>query len=249
VSADAAALRDEIRLLTRSIDDAAAEHERGELGDADYEAIVRRDGARLEAARQRLGELEGGHAASPAAEPAAPPAPAAESRRRRPKWLLVLAVACLLVAVAIPVLASRRSGQAPITVTPAARVQVLLLAAEQELAEGQSLRALTAYDAVLRLAPDNAEALAESGWLRYEAAAGSNDPKDEARGEAQLRRAIVVAPGQAAGHLYLGIVLLDHDRDPAAALAQLKIAAGLPESAAEQNLTAAFLALASRRAR
>jgi cytochrome c-type biogenesis protein CcmH/NrfG len=163
--------------------------------------------------------------------------------------MLALAVACLLIAVAIPVLASRSSGPAPITVTPAARVEVLLLAAEQQLAEGQTLRALTAFDAVLRLAPNNPEALAESGWLRYEAAAGSNDPVDEARGEAQLRRAIVVAPGQAAGHLYLGIVLLEHDHAPAAALAQLKIAAGLPESAAEQSLTAEFLAIASKRAR
>ena len=249
MSGEAAALRDEIRLLTRSIDDAAAELERGELSDGEYQSIVRRDGGRLEAARLQLDGLASEDAAGTVpAEPAREPVESTGTARRRPWWLLVIAIVCLAVAVGIPVLASRRGAPAPITVTPAARVEVLLLAAEQELAEGQTLRALTAYDAVLRLAPDNAEALAESGWLRYEAALGSNDPVDEARGEAQLRRAIAVAPRQSAGHLYLGIVLLEHDHDPSAALVQLKSAAGLPESVAEQDLTAQFLVLATRRA-
>jgi hypothetical protein len=132
---------------------------------------------------------------------------------------------------------------APIHVGPAARVQVLLFSAEFEVAQKHTLRALTLYDAVLKLDPASPEALAESGWLRYEYGLGIRSVREERAGEAQLARTIRLAPREAAGHLYYGIVLFQRHRDRTRAIAQLQRAAELPESSVEQSLTAAFLSL------
>jgi tetratricopeptide (TPR) repeat protein len=241
VSDDVAALRDEVALVQRSLDDARAEHARGELDNDGLAAIERRDVARLADARRRL-------EAAPASPQAPDPQrePISLGSRRRPRRLLALALACaaavaLVVALAV---AQPFAGQGPaLHLTPAARVQVLLTSAEFEVAHQHTLRALTLYDAVLRLDPTDPEALAESGWLRYEYGLGIRSVAQERIGEAQLARTIAVAPREAAGHLYYGIVLFQQHHDRAGAIAQLQRAAELPESSVEQSLTAAFLSL------
>ena len=246
------ALRDEITLLRRSIDDARAEHARGELTDAGLAAIELRDTAKLDDATARL---VGAEPRSVTGDDAATGSKAARVAPRRPRWLLAAAAACVVLAVAVAVVAAATPFSPPTgPITGAARVQVLLVAAELEVAraaqsrghaqQGHAMRALTLYDAILRLDPTDPEALAESGWLRYEAGLGARDAAEVAAAEAQLRHAVALAPREAAGHLYYGIVLLQHDANRRAALAQLWRAAALPENGVEESLTAQFIALA-----
>jgi hypothetical protein len=242
VSRDATGLRDEIALLRRSLDDARAEHTSGDLDDEGLRAIERRDGAQLNDALDRLAELEPQAVDGRAAAPDHPRRP-----RRRSRALLVTTLACVAIIAGVVTLAVVQPFASTLHLSARARVQVFLLAAEFEVAHDQTLRALTLYDAVLKLAPRNPEALAESGWLRYEYALGQHDAAGVAAGEAQLRRTIVIAPREAAGHLYYAIVLLQQHHDRAGALAQLDVAASLPESPVEQSLTAEFLGLVQPR--
>jgi cytochrome c-type biogenesis protein CcmH/NrfG len=237
---DAAALGDEIELLVASIDDARAEHAAGDLDDASLARIEARDGARLDDARRRLASMR--------SEPATPRDVEAGSRRRRARLLAVAAVAAV-VAVAVAVLAATdpfATPAPPPRVTEAVKVLGLLDLGESAVAHGEQLRALTAYDAVLRLEPSDAEALIESGWLRYEQGLALHRPGWVHDGAATLRRAVAVAPDEAAAHLYDGIVLYQLDHDRAGAVVQLQRAGDLPESEFEQSVTAEFLAILSR---
>ncbi len=244
MSADAIALRDEIELLTRSLDDARDEHARGELDDEGLSAIERRDGARLAEATARLAAL-----------PAPAPGPAATSPttgpRRRPRWLLGVAAVCLAAVVGVIVVAATdpfaRPVHLPAPRTTAEKVQALLIEAELLVSERHEQRALTAYDAVLKLAPKDPEALVESGWLRYEYPGPSaHDPARVALGAAELARAVRLVPRSAAAHLYWGIVLYQHDHDERAARAQLIRAASLPESRLDARITETFIYILSR---
>ena len=235
---DADLLADELSLLEASIADARAEHEAGDLDDDALAAIVRRDGARLAEVRARLGELASGPPAALGTVPLA--------HRRRRARLLVVAATSLAVVVAVVVLAATNpfaAGPAPLPVTRNVQLLGLLVVAEKAVAEGEQLRALTAYDAVLRLDPRDAEALIESGWLRYEQGLAQHDEGWVRAGAATLRRAVVVAPNAAAAHLYDGIVLYQYDRERTAALRQIQRAGDLPESSFEQSVTATFLAI------
>jgi len=240
VSEDAAALRDEVELLVRSLDDAREEHARGELDDASLAQIERRDGARLADARAALDGLAVGPAPT-----VAPPA-AGSGPRRRPRWLLGVAVTCLALAVGVVALAVAdpfaRTPSAPPPV-PSRQIHDLLTVAELFVGTRHPLRAITAFDAVLRLAPRNGEALVESGWLRYEdLGLGDHRPAQVALGAAALRRAVRLAPDDAAAHLYFAIVLYQHDHDATAARAQAMRALSLPESPGDQAITYALLA-------
>jgi tetratricopeptide (TPR) repeat protein len=240
---DPFALRDEIELLVRSLADARAEHDRGELDDEGLTAIERRDGARLADAEARLAAL------TPARSSYAEPAHVGP--RRRPRWLLGVAVACLAVAVGVVVLAVADPFTRPVhpkaPTTTTGKVQALVYEAEVLVNEGHELRALTAYDAVLALSPKNAEALVESGWLRYEyPGLGAHDAAQVELGVAELDRAVRLAPRSAAAHLYWGIVLYQHFHATRAARAQLIRAAQLPEDSAEVALNEAFIYTLSR---
>lgn len=235
---DADLLADELLLLLASIADARAEHEAGDLDDDALAAIVQRDGARVAEVRARLAGLASG-------QPAAPVTGRPPHRRRRAR-LLVVAATSLTIAVAVVVLAAVNpfaAAPAPLRVTKAVQVLGLLVVAEKAVADGEQLRALTAYDAVLRLDPRDAEALIESGWLRYEQGLAQHREGWVRAGAATLQSAVVVAPNAAAAHLYDGIVLYQHDRDRTAALHQILRAGDLPESQFEQSVTATFLAI------
>jgi tetratricopeptide (TPR) repeat protein len=247
VSDDVRALRDEVALLRRSLDDARAEHARGELDDDSLHAIEHRDVARLELAVARLDALgvedAGAHRA------AAPATPVASTPRRSRRLLVACTLALALAAATIGVVLGRPFAAA----TPAMRlntvekkVAVLLIQAELFVLTGQNARALTAYDAVLRLEPRNGEAFIESGWLHYEAGLLAHRPGEVDIGASMLRRSIALAPGNGASHLYFGVVLLQHFHDPRAARAQVLASAALPESKSEEAITATLLYYFSR---
>lgn len=253
MTADAASLRDEIALLEASIADARAEHDRGELGDDGLAAIVASDGARLERARERLAAHEAdvgpaSGAIDPAQEIDGPAARASRRRRRRQPQLLAVAVACVVIAAAVIAIgaAHEHAATGPAHLTTEGKVRVLLVQGEAELQGGHLAPALTAFDAVLALDPTDAEAVVEAGWLRYEVALGARDAAQVRLGADELRRAVVIAPDDAASHLYDGIVLWQYDHDDAAALDQLTRAAELPETTVEVDLTVQFLGIVAR---
>jgi hypothetical protein len=232
-----AAARDEVALLTRSLEDARSEYARGELDDVALSAIERRDGQRLTAATARLAALD--DATPPEEVVRAPAAP-----RRRPRWLLAVAAACA-VAVALVVTDPFGSAPTPPQVTRTTTLVGLLAAGEEALGQSPpSLSvALTAFDAARALAPRNAEALVESGWCRYLLGHDRGDLAQERLGAAVLRRAVHVVPLSAAAHLYDGIVLwrLDHDRT--AAYREVLRAAHLRESGAVSYAIATMLSV------
>jgi hypothetical protein len=239
VTRDADALRDEVALLRRSLEDARAEHARGELDDDAIAAIEQRDEARLKGALERLAAIGSDEGVDPVA-PAASNRPGARRSRR-------LVVSCTLVlvlaAATIGVVLGRPFAAAtpPLQLNIVQKVAVLLVQAELFVAAKQDARAITAYDAVLRLEPRNAEALIESGWLRYESGILGHEPGEVDLGAALLARAVALAPRDGASHLYYGIVLLQHFHDPKAAKAQVIRSAALPESKSEESITSTFL--------
>jgi hypothetical protein len=245
VSNDAAAIRDEAELLARSLADARAEHARGELDDGALAEIERRDGARLDLVHERLATV--GHLDAP---PVGPAAQQPSGPRRSRRLLVACTVALVLSAATIWSVLARPfdSSAAPLRLHGVQSVvKVLLVQAELSIATGHNAQALTAYDAVLKLEPHNPEAYIESGWLRYEAGVVSRRHGEVDLGAAMLRRSVVRYPGNAASHLYDGVVLLQHDHDAAAAKAQALRSAELPESAPEAELTAELLAHLSGR--
>jgi hypothetical protein len=231
---DDGALRDEVEMLRRSLEDARAEHARGDLDDDVLARIEARDGPRLAAAVERLAALD--EASDVPAEPRA-------SAGRRGRTLLIALVAGLAALGVTLAVVQPFSGAKEPPLSGHDKVVLLLAAAEVEVTHGRTLRALTIYDAVLRLDPMNPEALAESGWLRYEHALSSAHPAEVARAEVQLRDATRLVPREAAAHLYYGIVLWQQHHARRGALAQFWRAASLPESPVEQTLTAQFIAL------
>ena len=103
-------LTDERDFLRRSLEDAAREHEAGDLSDEDHALLVARDSARLaevEAELAALGPAEPAPAPDAAAEPARRPRPP-ETRRPMPRvapgrdrgrrCLLIVAGGVILVA-------------------------------------------------------------------------------------------------------------------------------------------------------
>ncbi len=246
------ALRDEIELLDRSLRDAADEHERGDLDDVDLAAIRDRDGARLAAARARLASFEEEQARPRGAATAGTGTPAthdgahgtnevAPGVRRRPRWLLVVAGVCA-AAIVLVLVNPFHQAPAPVRVTPATKLEALLILGQQYLRDSQPARALTAFDAARRLAPTDPEALIESGWLRFEFGAVAKDRAEEQAGAASLRLAVRVAPDVAAGHLYDAIVLLRFDHDRAAALAQARRSGELIEDPTDETITQRLIA-------
>jgi hypothetical protein len=238
MSNDPELLRDEIALLLASIDDARAEHAAGDLDGASFAEVVGRDEARLADARERLARLT--------LPPTTSVASVHGSEGHRRVRLLAVSAACVVLAVAVGVLAATdpfAPARRPPRITTSLKVVGLLIVGEKAVASNEPLRALTAYDAVLRLDPNEPEALIESGWLRYEEGLAQHRPGWVRAGASTLSRAVVVAPNDAAAHLYDGIVLYQYDKDHRAALAQLLRAGDLPESQFEQSVTGTFLAL------
>jgi tetratricopeptide (TPR) repeat protein len=241
VSDDVVALRDEIALLERSLHDARAEHARGDLDDDALDTIERRDGVRLDGALERLAAH--GVASTPEERSAVVRAETPPQPRRSRRLVVACSLALVLAAGTIGVVLGRpfAAPTPAIRLDTAGKVEVLLLQGELSVATRHNAQALTAFDAVLRLEPHNAEAFVESGWLHYEAGLLAHRAAEVDQGAAMLRRAIVIAPGNGASHLYWGIVLLQHFHDVRAASAQVLRSAELPESKREESITAGLL--------
>ena len=221
-------LRDEIAMVEASLADARLEAERGELDDESLSAIEARDRARLAELQAQLGAT-----AEPTGQPAGalpdPPRPEEDvsggTSRRRRLWVVaaggvVLAAAVLAVVLIAAPRGPGQSATGSVTPTQATKIDQLLSQAASLVQSGKVGEALPLYHQVLTIDPNQPEALAQSGWLTFEAGSAASSSALMARGEAEVRAAVSADPGLFAGHLYLGVIELMGEGNPSAALGE-----------------------------
>ena len=215
-------LESERDFMLRSLADLEAERSRGEVTDDRFHQLADGYTARAAAISRTL-ERD---------RPAAgPDRQAPDNAPRRRRWGRAGVAAALIAAAAVAVVAlpgaldDRRSDQ---TITDNAQSgepsgNTLARAVEQKpddpqtrlayarflLDDGELVEAVRQFDAVTRLDPRNAEALAYSGWII--ALAGMSDA-----GLERLDAAVAADPGYPDAHLFRGMALLQAGNPQAA---------------------------------
>ncbi len=153
----------------------------------------------------------------------------ASPRRRLTTWRRVGVVAsCLLIIAGLVILVDHAvspslPGQPVSGSITESKVQLI----EQQLTEadilnnnGQAVQALQLYDKVLSEDPSDPNALAASGWLEWNyGTAAKLDPIRQV-GRQKEKKAIRLAPSYYAGHLFLGLIILNQDHNPTGAIAE-----------------------------
>lgn len=202
-----AELEEERHFLLASLDDLEREREAGDLDETDYSAL--QDGYTARAAAV-LRELADGRA---------------ELARRPPRrWgrLVAIGAGITVVAIAAGIAVAASSGQRlpgqSLSGDVADTVNVALAEA-RALQNTDPRAAIARYDDVLKVEPDNPEALTYRGWLvaRVGSAAGAADLVE--RGEELLDRAIAVAPTYADPYCFKAVIQFRYRADAAAAKA------------------------------
>jgi tetratricopeptide (TPR) repeat protein len=216
-------LEDQRDFLVRSLDDLRAERAAGDIDQADFDALVARDEERLSAVRAQLAELDRAEAQAPPA-----PAPPAPRRRRRRRWLAAVAAVALAAGATLLAveLANPRVPGEPATGSTPGTVAAELDEAATLVDEGTPAaltQALALYRSVLRAQPDQPQALAETGYLEWEAGFSAADRAQEDQGKALVERSIRVQHDDFAAHLFLGTIELEQDHDARAAVAQYRV--------------------------
>jgi tetratricopeptide (TPR) repeat protein len=218
--------------LRRSLADAEREHEAGDLAEDDYDALRRRDEAALASVEAELGGLDPDGDLGRALDDAETDGAASQTqirRRRRRWWIAGLGVVALVAGTVVLVVAltsPRLPGQGPtggIQLDPAQQITQELDQAATEVRQGHDVQALALYRAILALDPNQPEALAEWGWLTWQAADATGNAFLEGQAETALATAVAAAPDFPAAHLYLGTVRLKGHNDPARAVAQYRL--------------------------
>jgi hypothetical protein len=212
---------DAISTLRKSIDDAEREHAAGELSGDELHDIVSSDS-------QRLRELEEERAVLLSGDDAdrAPREDVAEGRTRKP-WKRTVGLVLIAIALAVYVLqfaGVRLPGQqatGTVSQSAAKSLHDQLIEAETAAAAGDSGRALQLFNAILVKHPQNAEALAESGWLTYQAGLIGQQPRSMTAGAKLVERSITVDPGAPAGHLYAALIAAREGRPKSTIVAEL----------------------------
>lgn len=205
-------------LLLRSLDDLDREHEAGDLGEDDYEAL--RDEATRRAA-EVVRSIESGRASIAA-------------RPRAPRGRLALAgIAVAVVAVAAGVAVATSSGSREPGTFGSGEVRDLT---DDRLDEASALArsgdiqgALDLYDGVLEDDPQNVEALSERGLLLASLSEAADLPDLLESGRQSVERALAVDPGNPRPLFYLGLIQrLEGDGEAAVATLQQALAADPP---------------------
>ncbi len=216
-------LEDERTFLLRSLEDLDREHDAGDLSDEDH--AVLRDGYVARAA-EVLKSLDGGRPSPRGSGDGTPRAPTARSSPRR-RRLVVVGVAAVVGLAAWAVVAHagpRLPGESvtgSVTLTPAQQTAQTLAQAETLESQGNAVEAVKLYATVLRRDPGQEQALAEIGWLEYEAGSQGKQSTLLSLGEGEEQRAERIDPGDFAPHLYLGSMLLSQG-DATGAVAQYR---------------------------
>ncbi len=189
-----ARLEEERAFLLDSIRDLEREREAGDVDDADFRTV--RDGYVARAAAV-LREIEQGR------EPAA-------AAPGRPWWRrLVVPVATLAVGVGLGLLVSNYAGQRlpGQTVTGGMPLDEVatLLAQGRSLLNTDTAGALAAYQQVLDIEPDNAEARTYTGWLVVLNGRQADDDEQVRQGIELLTSAASIDPLYADPHCLLAV--------------------------------------------
>ncbi len=251
-----AELEDERGFLLRSIEDLDAERGAGDLTDADHRALRDRYTVRAAAVLRSLAELDAGHGLAvpvrvpvrqeigTAREPDGPDSSdrrhaggAPRRQRRRRLRLLVWGAAGAFAAAAsvlvVAELDSRLPGQTAtgsVRLSSAEKLQRMLAQAQILEAASQPARALTLYRRGLRQDPTQEQALAESGWLEFEAGVVAKSAPSLSQGKRDEKAAERAEPGAYAPHLYLGSMLLAEGQASESADEFARFLAGGPPS-------------------
>jgi cytochrome c-type biogenesis protein CcmH/NrfG len=209
--------------LLKSLDDLETERAAGNIDDASYSELHDDYTARAAAT---IRALRDGVDARPAA-------PAVAWRRRGPVIAGIVAFAALAAVTLAAALGARlpgqtSSGNAPEAATSGgerrARLQEAVedrpddaqprLALARYLEEsGDTVESLKQYDRAVEIAPDNVEALANAGRLRFIVAGQVPSPEAQQQlvtgARTLLDRAVQADPDNADAHFYRAVLLLD----------------------------------------
>lgn len=101
--------------------------------------------------------------------------------------------------------------------------------------EGQAAEAVQLYNEVLKMDPDQPDALTYGGWLIRLAGLSAKNRLVLAQGDASVARAVKVAPGYPDAHALLGVILYEDFARPAQAVVQFRDALAV---GASENLVA-----------
>ncbi|MFY9783212.1 MAG: hypothetical protein WAK12_06735 [Acidimicrobiales bacterium] len=227
-------LIDEIALREASLADARRELAAGELTAIEAATIEARETTALGRAREELSGLSG------------------EVGRRRPTRrrrtsLLLISLACFLVAIIVILwfsLALRQAGNSVtgnVSLGPSQEITQLLTEAQADIANGSVVTALSAYQEILSLDPKNVTALTQSGWLDFSAGSSDTDPTLVALGIKDLREAIDYSPNYCAARLYYAIVADSTPGNEAFAKSQFRIFLALNPSKGQLAIARPFL--------
>jgi cytochrome c-type biogenesis protein CcmH/NrfG len=216
-------LEREREFLLKSLDDLETERAAGNIDDASYTELHDDYTARAAAT---IRALRDGVDARPAA-------PAVPWRRRGPVIAGIVAFAALAAVTLAAALGARlpgqtSSGNAPEAATSGderrARLQEAVedrpddaqprLALARYLEEsGDTVESLKQYDRAVEIAPDNVEALANAGRLRFIVAGQVPSPEAQQQlvtgARTLLDRAVQADPDNADAHFYRAVLLLD----------------------------------------
>lgn len=243
-------LEDERDFLLRSIEDLESERAAGDLAAADYEALRDDYTARAAVVLRTLAHVPDHSEAPPGddagvGEPNAlerpAEAPDAGRPRRRRRLLLWGALAAFAIAAVVLVVAevtARLPGQTSsgsITLSRTQQLERSLAQAETLENEGKLSQALVLYRQVLAQDPTQEQALAESGWLEYEAGAAAKNSTLLSRGQGDELAAEHTDPSAYAPHLYLGSMLLVENQSSSAADEFSRFLASSPPVTVEQT--------------
>jgi tetratricopeptide (TPR) repeat protein len=228
---------DERSFLLRSLEDLDREHAVGDLSDADHAALRDEYVARAAALLRATENGPGPAPVTPGSPAGMPPAlrKSSSPRRRagratpRPgRRVLVVAGVVVVVAGVFWTVAShvgiRLPGQTAtgsVTLSAAQQTQRTLAQAQTLEGQGDAAGAVQLYQSVLAAHPRQEEALAEVGWLEYEAGTEAKQGSLLALGQQREKEAESVDPGAFAPHLYLGSMLLAEGH-PAQAVAEYR---------------------------
>ncbi|HEY5025619.1 MAG TPA: hypothetical protein VII76_11650 [Acidimicrobiales bacterium] len=213
-----AELDDERSFLLDSLEDLERERAAGDLSEADYlvlrDRYTRRAAEVLRALDRTAGagpERRLDARASPDDVGSSASASSTATPVRRRRTLLVVGLLIVVVAVALTLVLSDTGTRLPgqtetgsVSLSRAAQVRRTLAQAETLESTGNAAQALRLYQQVLVENPNQPDALAQSGWLEFEAGVKSQDAAVLSRAQNQELAAARVEPGAYAPHLYLG---------------------------------------------
>ena len=204
-------LTDEQEFLQRSLADLEAEHDAGDIDEADYETLKRRYTARSAAVeREQVVPVAAGSGAG--------------RSFKVPITVAVIAVVAVLAGWVVMAAAGDRTpgqnitGSVPGATAPAAAASTVgarLEQARQLIQNQKAVDAIKLYDAILKDDPKQPEALAYRGWLLHLAGV---DPQ----ALESVTKAVQSDPAYPDAHFFRGELLCTYSHDQAGAVAEFQ---------------------------